>query len=536
MLKKFLHQLRVQGRRYRHRIYLALALITLLLTQVLSGVQGAIAQSPPLVTPLSTQGSQIIDAQGQPVLLRGVNWFGIETETHAPHGLWARGYREMLQQIHGLGYNVIRLPYSVQMLRSQTVSGIDFNQGSNRELQGKTPLEVMDLVIQAAEREGLLILLDSHRLNDQRIPELWYGDGFSEQDWIGAWEQLARRYRNQKNVIGADLKNEPHGAASWGTGDRATDWRLAAERAGNAILTINPHWLIVVEGVEKNVPGQTLTHWWGGNLEGVRNFPVRLSHPEQLVYSPHEYGAGVYNQPWFNTPEFPNNLEARWHTGFQYIAEENIAPILIGEFGGRQVDAQSKEGIWQRRLVDYIDKHQLHFTYWSWNPNSGDTGGILRDDWQTVDAPKQALLQPLLGQSLTATNPSPEPAPAPIPTPTPTPPPTPTPTPNPQPPTSAGAIAAKAVIQSDWDDGFCVNFEVTNGGANPLDSWRLHFQMNQATINNSWNGDIQRQGTQYTITPPGWAQVLQPGQTNNSIGFCARKTGADYQPRAIAVH
>ncbi|HAJ63533.1 MAG TPA: glycoside hydrolase, partial [Cyanobacteria bacterium UBA8543] len=34
--------------------------------------------------------------------------------------------------------------------------------------------------------------------------------------------------------------------------------------------------------------------------------------------------------------------------------------------------------------------------YWSWNPNSGDTGGILQDDWQTVQTAKQELLQGLL--------------------------------------------------------------------------------------------------------------------------------------------
>ncbi|NJO50756.1 MAG: cellulase family glycosylhydrolase, partial [Leptolyngbyaceae cyanobacterium RM2_2_4] len=224
----------------------------------------------PIQFPLSTSGAEIVDARGQTILLSGVNWFGIETEMQAPHGLWLRDYKDMLTQIRGLGYNIIRLPYSVQALRGDNISGVDFTIGSNRELEGKTPLEAMDLVIQEAERQGLLILLDSHRLNNQRIPELWYGDGFTEADWIDTWTLLARRYRNQRNVIGADLKNEPHGRASWGTGDRDTDWRLAAERAGNAILEVNPDWLIVVEGVQNNVPGQRLAdHWQGGNLEGV---------------------------------------------------------------------------------------------------------------------------------------------------------------------------------------------------------------------------------------------------------------------------
>jgi hypothetical protein len=36
-------------------------------------------------------------------------------------------------------------------------------------------------------------------------------------------------------------------------------------------------------------------------------------------------------------------------------------------------------------LIDYfIDKQICHFFYWSWNPNSGDTGGILQDDWTQI--------------------------------------------------------------------------------------------------------------------------------------------------------
>ncbi|WNZ49070.1 glycoside hydrolase family 5 protein [Leptolyngbya boryana CZ1] len=346
--------------------------------------------------PLSTRGSEIVDAAGQPVLLRGVNWFGLETETNSPHGLWARDYKEMLGQIKGLGYNVIRLPYSVQGLRAAEVSGINFAIGSNQELQGKKPIEVMDAVIQEAGQQGLMVLLDSHRLNNQRIPELWYGDGFTEEDWISTWTMLAERYKNQPHVIGADLKNEPHGKASWGTGDRATDWRLAAERAGNAILKVNRNWLIVVEGVENNVPGQRLKHWMGGNLEGVKRFPVRLAVQNRVVYSPHEYGAGVFQQPWFSAIDFPRNLTTRWEQGFFYIVRQKIAPIFVGEFGGRQVDEKSKEGIWQRRFVDYLKRNQLGFAYWSWNPNSQDTGGILQDDWVAIDQPKQKLLNQLL--------------------------------------------------------------------------------------------------------------------------------------------
>lgn len=382
-------------RRYRRStIWFAIAIAAALIC--VASEQPTPAKTTTITLPLSTRGAELVDASGRAVLLRGVNWFGLETSTQAPQGLWARDYKAMLAQIKSLGYNMIRLPYSVQALRDSRASGINFEIGSNRDLQGKKPIEIMDAIVQEAGRQGLMVLLDSHRLNNDRIPELWYGDGFTEADWINTWTMLAERYRNQLNVIGADLKNEPHGKASWGTGDRATDWRLAAERAGNAILKINRNWLIVVEGVEKNVPGARLIHWMGGNLEGVRRFPVRLMVPNRVVYSPHEYGAGVFNQPWFSEPGFPKNLLVRWETGFYYIARQKTAPILIGEFGGRQVDTVSKEGIWQRQFVDYINQNRLSFAYWSWNPNSADTGGILLEDWKSIDQPKQQLLNSLL--------------------------------------------------------------------------------------------------------------------------------------------
>ena len=509
--------------------------------------------------PLSTRGAKILDAKGQQVLLRGVNWFGTETETHVPHGLWKRDYKEILAQIKSLGYNLIRLPYSLEALRSPNVNGIDFSIGSNKELEGKTPIQVMDLIIQEAQRQGLLVLLDNHRLSDQRISQLWYEDGFTEVDWIDTWKMLAYRYKNQTNVIGADLKNEPHGKASWGTNDLATDWRLAAERAGNAILDVNPNWLIVVEGVEKNVPTQKLPkHWQGGNLEGVKRYPIRLSRRNKLVYSPHEYGPRVADQPWFWEPKFPKNLIDRWQIGFHHISSQNIAPIFIGEFGGRQVDTNSKEGIWQNEFVKYIKQKKLSFAYWSWNPNSADTGGILLDDWLSVDIPKQQLLSQLLpvnfsqvtpvqrsggvGQvgevseeinskfkiqnsklGVSSSSPSSPSSP-------------PSSSSAPRISSSSSQLAVTSDIYTNWQTGFCVSFKIMNQSNVKVNDWLLTFSMKQAAINNSWNGNFKPQGaTQYVVTPLDWGRVVEPNQVRD-FGFCANKLGSDYQPTEVRVN
>lgn len=328
-----------------------------------------------------------MDADGRTVILTGINWFGLETPSYAPHGLWVRNLEDVLDQIYELGFNTIRLPFSNQLLDDDSLP-TDVNYALNPDLVGLNGLGIMDRVIAGAGTRGLKVVLDRHRPDSQRQSDLWYTDRYDERRWIDDWLRLVQRYAGDDTVIGVDLHNEPHGRASWGSGDLATDWRLAAERAGNAILAVNPRLLIVVQGVAEH---QGDWYWWGGNLIGARDDPARLEIPTQLVYSTHDYGPGVYPQPWFQDPTFPRNLEGIWRRHWAFLQLEGTAPVLVGEFGGRSVGFD-REGAWQRRLVGYLREHGFSYFYWTLNPNSGDTGGLLLDDWTTVDADKLALL------------------------------------------------------------------------------------------------------------------------------------------------
>ncbi len=135
--------------------------------------------------PLHTRGSQIVDASGARVVLQGVNWFGFETSNQVVQGLWTRDYKSMLAQIRALGFNTIRLPFSLQALRAKTINGVDFSDGKNAALQGATPLEAMEIIVKQAARDHLMVLLDNHSDADNGYTEpLWYGDGYSQQEWI----------------------------------------------------------------------------------------------------------------------------------------------------------------------------------------------------------------------------------------------------------------------------------------------------------------------------------------------------------------
>jgi aryl-phospho-beta-D-glucosidase BglC (GH1 family) len=198
---------------------------------------------------------------------------------------------------------------------------------------------------------------------------------------------LANRYKDTHAVIGMDLRNEPYGAC-WGCNDPAKDWRLAAEKGGNAVLAENPNLLIIVEGVSQ-YNGQST--WWGGNLMGAKDYPVRLSVPGRLVYSTHEYPETVYPQAWFKDSNYPNSLPAVWDKYWGYLVQEEIAPVLISEFGTKYETERDQQ--WLQALQSYVHQYKLNWTYWSFNPNSADTGGLLLDDWSSINQPKQDILK-----------------------------------------------------------------------------------------------------------------------------------------------
>lgn len=361
---------------------------------VTEGDPGAVG----LVGVLSTAGREIVDETGAAVRIAAVNWFGLETTSFAPHGLHVRNWREMMDQMAELGFNAIRLPFSAEAIqKGGTPNGIDFNL--NPDLAGLSPLQIIDRIVDHAGEIGLRIILDHHRSSAGNGPNgngLWYEGEYTTVRWVKMWEDLATRYAGNPTVIGADLHNEPHGA-NW------QSWARAAEIAGNAVLAKNPDLLILVEGVAQHNGAH---YWWGGNLAGAQDRPILLSQPDKLVYSPHDYPNSIYPQPFFHTADFPDNLPAIFDSMWGYLWRDGTAPVLVGEFGSRLTDPRDQA--WMDKITGYLGGDTngdgvrdvagagVSYAWWSWNPNSGDTGGILGDDWRTVDAGRIAALAPIL--------------------------------------------------------------------------------------------------------------------------------------------
>jgi endoglucanase len=198
-------------------------------------------------------------------------------------------------------------------------------------------------------------------------------------------------FAGNPTVIGFDLRIEPRTpagdtyaeGATWGTGDATTDVRLAYEQAGNAILAVDPNALIFCEGISEypdaSASGGYDTTWWGGDLQGVAQYPAVLSSPGHVVCSAHDYGPSLFQHDWFNSATTPASLDAVWNKYWGYIYAQGTAPVWVGEFGTDNTasdiesSAAGSQGQWFESLVSYLSSDpRMGWTYWALNGERRD--------------------------------------------------------------------------------------------------------------------------------------------------------------------
>lgn len=372
---------------------------------------------------LTTDGNRIVDQNGTEVWLTGCNWFGYNTGSNIFDGVWSCNMREALESIADHGFNLLRIPMSAELLL-QWSNGeypeANYNHAYNSELESMNSLEIFDYALTICAANGIKVMIDIHSLPTDAMGHnlpLWYTDTMTVDDFYAALDWLSARYANNDTIIAYDLKNEPHGKPSepdhaiWNDSEDANNWRYVAQTAGNIILDNNPHALIMIEGIEiypidPSANNFTSTNsedyyfsWWGGNLRGVADYPIDFGSPErnaQIVYSPHDYGPAVYEQPWFEGGfTYESLYEDYWHEAWLYIDEEEIAPLLIGEWGG----FMSGDNLtWMTYMRQLIAEYRLNHTFWCFNANSGDTGGLVLDDFVTWDEDKYEFVREVLWQ------------------------------------------------------------------------------------------------------------------------------------------
>jgi endoglucanase len=411
-----------------------LAAVVLLVAPTVSVPEAAAGPQPPAGTvappqvaaadwtgPLSTRGRWIVDANGNRFKLRSGNWHGAsgtwngsgsvdddaahhagENSHRVPLGLDRAPMAEIIAGFREIGVNSVRLPFSDEMIHDGSPV-TDAAVAANPELRGRTPLQVYDVVVRELTAAGLAVILNNHtnttrwccgvdgneRWNASRSTDAW------ETDWLF----MARRYRDNKRVVGADLYNEVRRSVlddpNWGLGDDH-DWFAASQHLGDRILTeADPDLLIIVEGINwTGLPVDGLPHE-RPTLEPVRRLSHTLVDSGKLVYSAHFYdytgpnhsgatGTGETSDPRYRDLS-PGELVRVLDRQAFFVASEPgqhfTAPLWISEFGvGGRDETGVAQRAWFEHFVDQLIRTDADFAYWplvGWHENRKGNGWAL---------------------------------------------------------------------------------------------------------------------------------------------------------------
>ncbi|MFB6836460.1 glycoside hydrolase family 5 protein [Streptomyces sp. NPDC056361] len=388
--------------------------------------------------PLSTRGRYIVDAQGNRFKLKASNWAGAQgtyegsgsesdvanhqadqMSNNIPLGLDRVPMAEILADFHALGINSIRLPYSDAMIDDETLVP-NYAVAANPQLADKTPLEVFDAVVEALTADGFAVILNNHTTTYRFCCSLdgneRWNTSQTTQEWIDNWLFLVNRYKSNKRVVGADLRNEVrrdwNDDPNWGWGNDH-DLYEAFQQAGNAILEADPDMLIIMEGINwQGIPQGMFPHG-RPTLTPVRNLSNTLIHSGKLVYSAHFYGftgphhtgsSGGWQNGETNDPRYrdlsPEDLIKVVDDQALFVTEEGqhfTAPVWISEFGtGGRGQTDQKEKDWFARFTDILVENDTDFAQW---PLVGwTTNGKINDNWALIsyddDGTRQSVLDP----------------------------------------------------------------------------------------------------------------------------------------------
>jgi len=386
---------------------------------------------------LHAVGSQVYTAWKTPMTIKALNWYGLEYRPFVAGGLDKLPLDSIMAMVRRLRFNALRIMFANEMVESNPVVTTGLN--ANPALRGLHSLDILDRILQEAQRYNIRVILCDSRSEAGMGPELltglWYTAKYPASAWEKDWIDLATRFRYRRALVGMDLRNEPHmtGAAFntpqlyfangplWGayqgTYYHDHDWRYAAETMGNRLLAVNPHLMIIVEGVQiyLDPDRKVLTGGlWGSNLIGVQYDPINLRIPGQLMYSVHEYGPKMWLGGWFLSNQNYQQLADRWTTLWGYLLSASKimqAPVFVGEFGTcnnyhsciQDPNKPYSQGFWFTSFVRYLRQHpQVGWAYWALNPTGPfhptdlNFYSLLTPDWRHVHPLITQGLAPLL--------------------------------------------------------------------------------------------------------------------------------------------
>ncbi len=89
-------------------------------------------------------------------------------------------------------------------------------------------------------------------------------------------------------------------------------------------------------------------------------------------------------------------------------------------------------------------------------------------------------------------------------------------------------LAAKIIVKSTWQTGYCADIVVTNNGTAVAPTWTAVINLHGGRVSQKWNTVMTQVGGNASFAPSySWATSLPAGATVSNQGFCV-----DADPKA----
>jgi endoglucanase len=307
------------------------------------------------------QGKQLVDPEGKPLLLKGTNlgnWlvqegymFRLEKGPQSASEIeqfsrqllgpaeakkfW-KEFRERyitrddIQWIAKSGYNSIRIPFHYKFFTEDTDEGFMY----------------VDRVVRWAKEAGLFVVLDMHAApGGQTGANIDDSDGYpwlfesedSQREIVSIWARIAAHYKDEPNILGYDLMNEPipHYPEVTKLNDRLEPLlkRITAE-----IRKVDQNHVIVLEAAQ-----------WDTNFK-VFGPPF----DKNLLYQFHRYWMPPTQDKIADVVEFRDKYNV---------------PIWLGESG-------ENEDKWIEEFRTLLEKNNIGWAFWPYKKMDNTRGPV----------------------------------------------------------------------------------------------------------------------------------------------------------------
>ncbi len=339
--------------------------------------------APRIVGPLHTEGMRIIDAQGRPVRLMGIQVGGMSdgagepaSRTRSPNGCqgWRPPSPTAYATIASWGFNVVRLSISWANLEPRPPTPAP---GGRLTHHWNVPyLLALDRIVAGFTSRGLAVVIEMgqnqwspaftnvatargtkcrgvgmptwlypHGTSMLQAEQGFYGNAGGQQDqYADAWRLVAARYARNPMVVGFDMMNEPYTHGQLAPAALGLD--ALYTRLGAAIRSVNPHALLIFQDSDYS-PGQ----------------PLALSQPPPFRNEVYEFH--LYTSSWI-----PDGLSKT--RAYLARAERWDVPLWIGEFDAFGYASPRGAGPdWQgsmRQMMAFCRQHDISWSEFSFAP------------------------------------------------------------------------------------------------------------------------------------------------------------------------